>query len=215
MRDEMGVVGGVFGRRDAGLALADYLSGTEKLIRDRTADVPPGDRASVLYLGLNPDLRKRGAVGAVYGANTLESYIIESVANAKNAFAGDGYGIPVNLEQIYALDPDVIILPTFNGYHPPRELYEAAYFADLSELRAVRNGRVYAMPWTPMNCARRVEYPLDMLIIAKAAYPGRFSDINVYRFALDFYMTVYGVDEKTAGGLRSTQILDWMDGNDF
>ena len=61
-----------------------------------------------------------------------------------------------------------------------------------------------------MNASRRVEYPLDMLIIAKAAYPELFSDVDVYAFALDFYQKVYNVDEASARGLRSTQLLDWM-----
>jgi len=60
-----------------------------------------------------------------------------------------------------------------------------------------------------------VEYPLDMLIIAKAAYPERFADMNVYAFALDFYQKIYHVDEATAKGLRSTQLLDWMAESDF
>ena len=54
-----------------------------------------------------------------------------------------------------------------------------------------------------------------MLIIAKAAYPALFSDVSVYDFALDFYRQVYGVDEDTARGLRSTQLLDWMADSGF
>jgi len=215
LKDEMGVLGEVFGQKEKALALADYLAGTEKLIRERTADIKDEDRSRVLYLGLNPDLRKQGSAGAVFGRNTPESYVIENVARAKNAFTGDGYGVPLSTEQIYALDPDVIVLPTFNGYHPPRELQEAPYFANLGELRAIKNKRVYALPWTPMNCARRVEYPIEMLIIAKAAYPERFKDIKVYDFALEFYRKVYGVDEEKAKGLRSTQLLDWMKDHDF
>ena len=42
---------------------------------------------------------------------------------------------------------------------------------NLRELRAVREKRVYAMPWSPMNCARRVEYPLkEDLSINVASY---------------------------------------------
>jgi len=215
LKEEMGVIGDIFGQKEKALTLADYLANTEKMIRERTAGIEDADKSKVLYLGLNPDLRKQGSAGAVFGVNTPESYIIENVVNAKNAFGGQGYGVPMSTEQIYALDPDVIVLPTFNGYHPPRELYEAAYFENLAELKAVKNKRVYAMPWSPMNCARRVEYPIDMLIIAKAAYPERFSDIKVYDFALNFYQDVYGVDEATATGLRSTQILDWMKDYDF
>jgi iron complex transport system substrate-binding protein len=215
LKDEMAVIGDIFGQKEKALALADYLADTEKMIRKRTADINDSKKTRLLYLGLNPNLRKNGSAGAVFGVNTPESHIIENIAGAKNAFQSQGYGIPMSAEQIYALDPDVIVLPTSNGYHPPRELYEAPYFKNLREIRAIKNKRVYAMPWTPMNCARRLEYPLDMLIIAKAAYPERFRDISVYDFALQFYKEVYGVDSEKARGLRSTQILDWMKEHDF
>ncbi|MDR2387833.1 MAG: ABC transporter substrate-binding protein, partial [Deltaproteobacteria bacterium] len=157
LKDEMSVVGEVFGQKEKALALADYLAGTEALIRERTAGIKEADKTKVLYIGLNPDLRSEGLVGGAFGVNTPESYIIENVVGAKNAFTGQGYGVPLSAEQIYALNPEAIVLPTWNGYHPPREIYETAYFSNLAELEAIKNKRVTAMPWTPMNCARRVE----------------------------------------------------------
>ena len=133
----------------------------------------------------------------------------------KNAFTGKGSGVIMSAEQLYSLNPDVIVLPTSNGYHPPRELYESPDFQILQELKAVKNKRVYAMPWSPMNCARRVEYPIDMLIIAKAAYPDKFKDIKVHTFVLQFYKDVYNVSDKDAEALRSEQILDWTVEYDF
>ena len=215
MKEEMRVIGDIFNQEDKALALADKLAQTEQFVRDRTRSIAEADKKTVLYIGLRPDVRKQGGAGLGYGLNTPESYIIEEIANAKNAFRGIGSGVILNAEQVYALDPDVIILPTNNGYHPPRELIEAPYFTVLSELRAIKESAVYAMPWTPMNCARRVEYPLDMLIVAKAAYPDVFADVNVYDFALQFYQEDYGIDEATAKGMRSTQLLDWMADNGF
>lgn len=215
MRDEAAVIGSIFGKADQAASLMDRLARTETLVRERTKDIPENQRARILYLGLNPNVRQQGGAGSAHGVDTPESYIIESVAGAKNAFTGKGSGVPLSAEQIYALDPDVIILPTSNGYHPPRELYEAPYFVNLQELRAVKNKRVYAMPWSPMNCSRRIEYPLDMLIIAKAAYPERFKDVKVYDFALELYKKAYHVDDATARGLRGTQLLDWMADVDF
>lgn len=215
MRREAEVIGSVFGKAYEAASLLDWLAESETLIRERTKDIPDSERARVLYLGLNPNVRQQGGAGSAHGLETPESYIIESVAGAENAFRGRGSGVPLSAEQIYALDPDVIILPTSNGYHPPRELYEAPYFVNLQELRAVKDKRVYAMPWSPMNCSRRLEYPLDMLIIAKAAYPERFKDLKVYDFALELYKKAYGVDDETAKGLRSTQLLDWMADIDF
>lgn len=215
MKEEGRIIGAMFGMEDKAAALMDRLAATERLIRERTRDIPKAEKPRVLYMGLNPDIRKQGGAGTAHGVDTPESYIIENVAGAKNAFTGTGAGVPMSAEQMYALDPDVILLPTSNGYHPPRELMEAPYFRNLRELRAVREKRVYAMPWSPMNCARRVEYPLDMLIVAKAAYPDRFRDINVYDFALNFYRDIYHVDDETARALRSHQLLDWMKDIDF
>ena len=215
MKTEAAIIGEAFGLKEKAEKLADFLAETESLIRERTASVPEQEKPSVLLLGLRPDVRKKGGAGSVHGIDSPESYIIESVVNARNAFRGKGSGIPMSTEQVYACDPDIIILPTANGYHPPRELYEAPYYTGLSELRAVKGKKVYALPWSPMNASRRVEYPLDMLIIAKAAYPALFRDVSVYDFALDFYRQVYGADENTARGLRSTQLLDWMADSGF
>ena len=215
MREEMRVLGDIFGQREKALKLFDYLDATEKMIRKRTASIKEKNKVSMLYLGLNPNVRKKGAAGYVSGVNTPESYIIEGIANAKNAFTGKGSGVIMSAEQLYSLNPDVIVLPTSNGYHPPRELYESPDFQILQELKAVKNKRVYAMPWSPMNCARRVEYPIDMMIIAKAAYPDKFKDIKVHTFVLQFYKDVYNVSDKDAEALRSEQILDWTVEYDF
>lgn len=215
MRDEMRVIGQLFEKEDKAMVLADYLESTEKMIRERTRDIPDNKKSSVLYIGLSPNARSSGGAGTVSGIDTPESYIIENVCNGKNVYRDTGSDKLLNSEQVIALDPDVILLPTANGFHPPRELYEAPYYQNLQNMRAVLNKRVYAMPWTPMNCARRTEYPIDMMVIAKACYPDLFSDIKVHEFALDFYQDVYGVNRTTAQELRSNQWLDWTVESDF
>lgn len=215
MKQEIQVLGDIFKQKEKAAKLYDYLNATETMIKERTKNIKDKDKVNLLYIGLNPAARQKGGSGMVSGINTPESYIIESIAGAKNAYRGLGSGVIMSAEQIYALNPDVIVLPTANGYHPPRELYESPDYVMLQELDAVKNKRVYSMPWSPMNCSRRVEYPLDMLIIAKASYPALFKDIKVHEFALKFYKDVYGVDEKTAKELRSQQILDWAIEYDF
>lgn len=213
MKEEMRVLGDIFKQRDKALKLYEYLNETEIMVRNRTKNIK--DKPNVLYFGLNSAARKQGGSGMVSGITTPESYIIENIVNAKNAYRGKGNNIILSGEQVYAINPDVILLPTQNGYHPADELLKAPYYQNLNQLKAVQNKRVYALPWTPMNCSRRVEYPLDILIIAKASYPELFKDIKVHQFALDFYKKVYNVDNKTAKALRSEQLLDWTVENDF
>lgn len=213
MKDEIKVIGEIFDESDKALKLYDYLSFTQNLIKERTKDIK--DKKTVLYLGLSPAARKKGGMGLVHGINTPESFIIENIINAKNAFTHNGENVMLNAEQIYALDPDVILLPTMNGYHPASELLDSPDFTVLNELRAVKEKNVYALPWSPMNCSRRVEYPLDMIIMAKAIYPDKFSDIKVHEFILKFYKDVYHVEDSVAKALRSEQILDWTKESDF
>lgn len=215
IRDEMRIIGQIFGKEKDALELVDYVQSTEKMISERTKDIPEEDKPTILYFGLSPNARKAGGSGHSWGIDTPESYTIEGIVHAKNAYRDTGTSKILNTEQVLALDPDVILLATSWGYHPARELYEAPYYQDLSELSAIKSKKVYAMPWTPCNCARRLEYPIDLMITAKAAYPDKFQDIKVHEWVLDYYMNVYHVDDETAKGLRSAQWLDWMEEEDF
>ena len=207
--EEIRLVGEVFSREEDADTLASYLDNQIKEIRKRTADVPEDEKPRMMQLGLSPRARQGGGAGMAWGGDTIESYFIEEIANAKNAYEGTGAFVVISTEQILALDPDVIVLPTAQGYHPASELYTAPYYQNLQELTAVKNHRVYALPWTPYNWAKRLEYPIEAMVIAKAAYPDRFADVQVHEWVLEFYQTVYGVDEATAKELRSAQWLDW------
>ena len=208
--EEIRLVGEVFARQEDADALASYLEGEIAVIRERTKDIPDSEKPRMMQFGLSPRARQGGGAGMVWGGDTIESYFIEEIANAKNAYEGTGAFVVISTEQVLALDPDVIVLPTAQGYHPASELYTAPYYQNLQELTAVKNHRVYALPFTPYNWAKRLEYPIEAMVIAKAASPERFADINVGEWTLDFYQQVYGVDEATAKELRSVQWMDWM-----
>ena len=207
--DEIRIVGDVIGEGERAEKLAAYLEEQVLIVSERTKNVPGGEKPEVLIFGLSPTARKAGGAGQVFGLDTIESYFITDMCHAKNAFDEAGYFKTVSSEQILALDPDVIVLCTASGYHPPEELYSAPYYQNLAELTAVKERRVAALPWTPCNCAKRLEYPVDVMVIAKASYPELFDDIELSEWLLDFYENVYGVDAGTAEELRSTQWMDW------
>ncbi len=207
--EEIRIVGEAFGKEKEAMELARYLESIITMIRTRTADITEDQRPSVLLFGLSPKARGEGGAGTAQGEDTIESYFIEDIVKGRNAFKGSGSFSVINAEHVFAMDPDVIILPTAWGYHPPKELYTAPYYSKLSSLSAVKNHRVVALPWTPCNCAKRIEYPIEVMVMAKAAHPDLFKDITVNEWVLDFYKKVYHVDDTTAKGLRSTQWLDW------
>jgi len=207
--DEIKILGTVFDKKQQADELSSYLDKQVTLITDRTRDIPEDQKKKVLLLGLSPETRKSGAAADSWGTDSVESSFIEDVVNAKNAFGEPGQTKKLNAEQILALEPDVILLPTDWGYHPARELYEAPYSQPLQEMTAVKNKQVYALPWLPSNCDKRLEYPIELMVIAKATYPEKFEDINLADWLIDFYKNVYGVDDQMAKELRSAQWMDW------
>lgn len=206
---EILLLGKIFQKEDQARDLAEFLEASVETIRERTAPVPPQDRKDLLMLGLSPKARHQGGAGHVKGEETLQSRFLDRFVNAGNAYQGPGAWNILNTEQLLALDPDLIVLVTAWGYHPPEELYEAPYYEGLREMRAVRDRAVAVLPWSPCNCEKRLEYPVDIMVMARAAYPERFRDIDLGRWLLDFYGAVYQVDENTAGRLMSAQWMDW------
>ena len=215
IKTEIALLGELFERREQAEKLITYLTALEETVRERVRAIPEEEKVSMLYMGLANFIRRMSATASAMGSDSPVSFIMEQQVRAKNAYRGQGFGVHLSTEQIYALDPDVLVLSPLGGYHPPKELYEGPDFTDLSELKAIKNRRVYAMPWRPTFCAPRLQYPLDLLVMAKAAYPERFADLSVYDFSLDFYKNIYGVDSETSKKLRSTQMLDWMADENF
>jgi len=208
--EEIRVVGQIFDEEKKALEIAYYLEDIIEMIAERTAGIAEVDKPEVLMFGLSPTARKSGGAGNIWGTDTIESFFLEEIVHARNAYDGVGsFSITLSAEQVLAENPDVIILPTSNGYHPPSELYTAPYYQNLQELDAVKNRRVVSLPWTPCNCAKRIEYPIEVMIMAKASYPELFEDIKINEWVLGFYRDVYGVNEETARGLRTAQWLDW------
>jgi len=205
---EIEVLGGVFEKQKEARKLIDHLDEQIKFIEERTKNVKEEEKPTILYFGLSAKAREQGGVGNVRGIDTPDAYFVEDIVNAKNAFRGTGTQV-MSEEQVLALNPDVLLLPTSYGYHPPRELYESEHFRNIQKLKAIEEKRVYSLPWTPSRCAIRLEFPIDLMIAAKGAYPDRFLDITISEWVLDYYKDIYDVDDEMAKKLRSAQWLEW------
>lgn len=208
--DEIDIIGQIFGMGGETERIASYIESQQEMIIERTEDIPDEDKPTVLVFGLSPKHRTETTAGIAWGLKTTESYMVENIVNAKNAFRSDvGSYDTVGTEQLLAMDPDVIVLATAGHYAVPDELYEAPYCKNLRELSAVKSQRMLSLPYTPHNTARRLEYPVDLMVIAKAAYPEQFADIDLGDWLLTFYQELYCVDEDTAIQQRSAQLMDW------
>ncbi|MCL6448894.1 MAG: ABC transporter substrate-binding protein [Armatimonadetes bacterium] len=215
MYKEIELLGEVFGKKDRAKEIIKLWEENVQFVKSRTQAIEDQDKVKVLFLGLDKKSREKGGAATVKGLEDAESNLVETIVNAKNAYRGSGASNVMSAEQILALDPDVILLPTWSGYHPPRELCEGKPFRNLQDLKAIKEKRVYALPWTPCNCCIRLEHLVNLMVAAKAVYPEKFADLKVHEWVLDFYKKLYGVDDEMAKKLRSAQWLDWTAEQDF
>nr|WP_319540647.1 ABC transporter substrate-binding protein [uncultured Methanospirillum sp.] len=206
---EVQIIGSVFGKDQEAKKIASYLEKSVQDIKTRTADIADDQKPKVLIFGMSAKKRGDGGAGGVYGSDTLENYMIEDIVHAKNAYQDKGDFKTINAEQVIATEPDVIVLSTAHGYHPVREIQEAPYYQVLKDMKAIKENRLSSMPWLPANCDKRESYPIEAMVIAKAAYPEKFADIDLGDWLINFYKNVYNVDDTMAKNIASAQMMDW------
>lgn len=170
-------------------AIVNYGRDVQKLVADRVAKIPESERRSALILA-NYNQSAIVAAGSTFGRYWL------SAIGAVNVAADIGQAIsPVNLEQLYAWDPDVIFLNSFSPFTADEVMTSTAVEGqDWSGLTAVKSGEVYKMPlgmyyWFP-PCS---DSPLALLWMAKNLYPGQFADIDMDETVKDYYADFYGL----------------------
>ncbi len=112
----------------------DYYDWVTQSILDLTQGIADSDRPKVLFTGTEPT---RVASGDMYQTSMIE------IAGGVSVSAGlTGYWNDVNLEQIAAWDPDVIIVPPYGG----ASVEAITDNPDWQILTAVQEGKVYRMP---------------------------------------------------------------------
>lgn len=159
-----------------------YFDDTVRRILAVTSKIKLSDRPSVYYGGRN--------------GNPLLGQGMASVMHWDTEVAGgnfltrsmDNNFIEVNMEQVYAWDPDIILLSAWS-----RSVDEVTENPNWKSLRAVKTGRVYLIPrgvfaWDFASG----ESPLFMIWMAKIFHPELFSGWNMADEMKKFYSEIYG-----------------------
>lgn len=137
----------------------------KKEIAQKTAAIPHNKKPTVMYLGrYAPQYRVAGKQSNLQHDITL--------AGGINVSAEVTGSPTINIEQIMAWNPDVILLNNFEANVTPDTLYHDPLFADIA---AVKHHRVYKMPaggylWDPPN----QESPLQWLWLSELLHPDLF-----------------------------------------
>ena len=162
-----------------------------EIVQDRVADIPDEERAKAFFLFQYSDTTLLTSGRQFFGQWWADAIGAKNVATELEK----DNSAPVNMEQIYAWNPDLIFMTNFNTYYPDDLYNNTVEGYDWSAVDAVKNQRVYKMPlgmyrsYTP-----GVDCPVTLLWMAKTAYPERFEDVDVIAQAQLYYKEVFGIE---------------------
>ena len=182
------LLGEVLGKEDRAEELIAYIEDSKADLMERTADIPESERKTAYIGGLSAG----GAHGLM---STSSSYVPFAWCNVVNVAATDSdlSSSDFSKEALIYADPEYIFIDagTLNVQD------EIGGFDDIkstvfSDLRAVKNGEVYAT--LPYN-SRATNYATvlaDGYFIGKTVYPEKFMDIDAKEKADEIYAMFVG-----------------------
>jgi len=204
--EEIETLGEVLDNQEKAQELIDFLDEKVTFIKERTSDIPEEEKPQVLYFGAAKGARGKGGCGYTQGMDSIEAVFLEDIINAKYAYNGTGSRVLLSAEQVLALNPDVIVLPTWSGFHPPRELYELEGFENIREVKAIKERRVGSLPHVTCR-SERLDFAMILMVEAKIVYPERFEDVDLNEFVDEYYKDVFGVSDEQVELLKKAQRL--------
>ncbi len=183
------LMGQMLGKENQAQALADYGRQTIEMVQEKVAGLTPSQQKTALILN------NYTGTTILAAGNTFGSYWLTTCGAGNVAASIDKPAAPVDLEQIYAWNPDVLLLNSFSAYTPEDILNNTAGEGqDWSGLKAVQNKQVYKFPlgvyywFAPCS-----DSPLALQWVAKTLYPELFADLDLDQEIRDYYQKYYGI----------------------
>ena len=187
MADAYRQLGTLLHKEEKAEELAGFIEETLAMAERHRTEIPDGGKKTVLY--------GTGATGlAVNAEGSSQSQVID-IVGGKNAVVPDvltdkGGGTTVNMEAVYTAEPDVIIVTS-------DELWQAMADNEWSQLKAVREGRYYAIPSLPycwMSGPPSVNMILGVWWLGQLLYPDIYNDYDMTETAQEYYRLFWNYD---------------------
>lgn len=179
-------LGRILHREEQAEALAQFIEKTTAMAAENAAQIPENERKSVLFgtgstgLACNAQGSSQADVIEIVGA--VNAIIPEEVTNR-------GGGTTVSLEEVYTVDPDVILLSAGGPYAQ----LETNEWRGLS---AVQNGTYYQIPNLPydwMASPPSVNRVLGVWWLGNLLYPELY-DYDMVSVAQEYYRLFWHYD---------------------
>ena len=173
------------GARAAADDYYDYVSEKLHMVEDRLADLPEEERKDVYWMRSSDD-----GLQAFCKDSVAESVCNVAGGNLVTADidAGESHYATVSMEDIYAWDPDVILMGRTGDINI---VLDNEQWADLA---ATQSGEVYLCPTGVFNWDAGIEAPLMVLYAAKLMHPDYFEDLDMAEEIKYFYSHFMGYD---------------------
>ncbi|HAM15128.1 MAG TPA: ABC transporter substrate-binding protein [Eggerthellaceae bacterium] len=183
-------MGDVLGCKARAAELAKYCEQAVARVTEAVSDVSEGERVSVYYAEGPKGLQTEPASSQhAWSFVTAGGRVVAEV----DWFDATGMS-DVSLESVIGWDPDVIVTWDAEVRGGAEDIIRTS--PDWAVVKAVRNGRVYAMPnvpvaWVdrPMACNRF----LGVQWLANMFYPDRY-DVDMVEVGKEYYKLFFGVD---------------------
>lgn len=179
----------MFPQDDKAAAVREKNAEIYELVQTKIAENTEKPRIFVLF-------QYSESVMLTSGKNYFGQWWCDSVGaiNVAEEFEQDK-SVAVNLEQVYAWNPDIILVTNFTKAQPDDILNSSFGSDDWSGIKAVEDGRVYKLPlgiyrgYTP-----GADTPITLLWLAKAVHPELFADVDVTEMAKEYYLDLFGIE---------------------
>ena len=181
----------IFPDNDRTETVKNYSDKVLGMVRDRISAIPADQRERVLFLFQYSETNILTSGAKFFGQWWADA---TGAINVAEELTTDN-SVAVNMEQIYAWNPSVILLTNFTSAGPDDIYNNTVGVYDWSAIDAVQSRRVYKMPlgmyrsYTP-----GADTPVTLLWLAKTLYPTYFEDVDILAETKAYYKEVFGVE---------------------
>ena len=185
------LLGEIFPDNDKTEVVSAYSKQMYDLVQERVADIPDEERERAFFLFKYSDTSIMTSGAKFFGqwwADAIGAVNVAGELTTDNSVA-------VNMEQVYAWNPSVILITNFTPAGPDDLYNNTVGVYDWSAIDAVQGRRVYKMPlgmyrsYTP-----GADTPVTLLWLAKTIYPAYFEDVDILAETKAYYKEVFGVE---------------------
>jgi iron complex transport system substrate-binding protein len=178
-------LGKLTGRSKRAQELVDYTKKEIERFHKRVASIPPANRQRVYYMWA------QGNLETSCGESTVQDLI--HLAGGKNVCDSlSNEHIVVNMEQIMAWNPDIIVM-WYNEKKNPSDIIDDEQWRFI---QAVKKRRVHEFPEIFLCDLWTLKYTYAVKMVAKWTYPQLFKDIDLEKEKRTMLQMLYG---KKAG----------------